>query len=127
MTLTELIVVGGWQTWIIPLVSGFVGWWTNAVAVRMMFEPAEFVGIKPYLGWQGIVPASAMGLAKKSVDLMLTQILTLRDLFANFDATKMTKDLAPALDQWTDEILNESVAKFAPELWAQMAEPAKVT
>ena len=127
MTLTELVAAGGWQTWIIPLVSGFVGWWTNAVAVRMMFEPQEFVGVKPYLGWQGIVPASAMGLAKKSVDLILGKIVTLRELFADFDAAKMTRDLGPALDHWTDEILNESVAKFAPELWARMAEPARAT
>jgi uncharacterized membrane protein YheB (UPF0754 family) len=127
MQLIDEIVAGGWQTWIIPLVSAFVGWWTNAVAVRMMFEPKEFVGIKPYLGWQGIVPASAMSLAKKSVDLILGQLITVRDLFAGFDGKRMSGELGPALDGWTDEILNESVAKYAPELWAQMAEPARAT
>lgn len=125
MNLLEAIVAGGWPTWIIPIVSAFVGWWTNAVAVRMMFEPKEFIGIKPYLGWQGIVPASALVLARKSVDLILGQLMTVSDLFANFDAKKMTKELGPALDSWTDEIIAESVAKYAPDTWENMAEPAR--
>jgi uncharacterized membrane protein YheB (UPF0754 family) len=127
MSLIEAVVAGGWQTWIIPLVSAFVGWWTNAVAVRMMFEPKEFVGIKPYLGWQGIVPASAMGLASKASKLILGQLMTVRDLFAGFDADKMVKQLGPALDRWTDDILADTVAKFAPDTWGKMAEPARLT
>jgi uncharacterized membrane protein YheB (UPF0754 family) len=125
MQLFDLIIAGGWQTWIIPLVSAFVGWWTNAVAVKMMFAPKEFVGIKPYLGWRGIVPASAMSLAKKSVELILGKLLTVSDLFAGFDAKKMSKELGPALDSWTDEILQEAIAKYAPETWEKMADPAK--
>lgn len=125
MTLFDQILTAGWETWLIPFVSAFVGWWTNAVAVRMMFEPQEFVGIKPFLGWQGIVPASAMGLASKSVNLILGQLLTVRDLFAGFDGKRMAKELGPALDQWTDEILNETVQKYAADTWANMAEPAR--
>jgi uncharacterized membrane protein YheB (UPF0754 family) len=127
MSLLELVVAGGWETWIIPLVSAFVGWWTNAVAVKMMFAPKEFVGIKPYLGWQGIVPAAAMGLASKASKLILGQVMTVRDLFAGFDAERMTKQLGPALDRWTDDILADTVTKLAPELWASMAEPARAS
>jgi len=48
-----------WLYLSIPFISGFIGWITKVVAVRMMFSPIEFVGIKPYLGWQGIVPRKA--------------------------------------------------------------------
>src|SRR3954466_4041874 len=125
MSFLDRVVAGGWETWIIPLVSAFVGWWTNAVAVRMMFEPKAFIGIKPYLGWQGIVPASALLVAKKSVDMVLGQLMTVSDLFAGFDGKKMTKELGPALDTWTDEILAESIVKYAPDTWEKMAEPAR--
>ena len=125
MSFLDRMVAGGWETWIIPLVSAFVGWWTNAVAVRMMFEPKQFVGIKPYLGWQGIVPAAAMSLASKAVKLILGKLFTVRDLFAGFDSRKMAKDLGPALDCWTDEILNETVAKQAPAMWEGMHESAR--
>jgi outer membrane protein TolC len=36
------------------------------VAVKMMFYPVHFVGLKPFLGWQGIVPANAENLAASS-------------------------------------------------------------
>jgi len=125
MNLFELVIAGGWQTWIIPIVSAFVGWWTNAVAVKMMFEPSEFVGIKPYLGWQGIVPASALKLASRSADLILRQLLNVRDLFANFDPKGMAKALGPALDQMTDDTLRDVIGKHAPEVWANMAPQAQ--
>ncbi len=125
MEFLELIIAGGWPTWIIPIVSAFVGWWTNAVAVKMMFKPSEFVGIKPYLGWQGIVPASAMKLAKRSTDLILGQLINIRDLFASFNAKKMAKELGPALDQLTDELLRDITEKHAKEAWAKMAPQAQ--
>ncbi len=125
MTFLDLIIAGGWQTWIIPLVSGGVGWWTNAVAVRMMFEPTEFVGIKPYLGWQGIVPASALTLASRSTDLILGKLLNLKDLFAGFDAKQTVKELGPALDQMTDQTLQDVIGKHAPTVWSGMAPQAQ--
>ena len=41
----------------IPFISAIVGWSTNFLAVKMMFYPIEFIGFKPYLGWQGLIPA----------------------------------------------------------------------
>jgi len=113
----DRIVAGGWALWIIPLVAGFVGWWTNAVAVRMMFQPTEFVGLKPWFGWQGIIPASAMDLAARFTRLVTTRLLTVRELFARFDAAQMVKQLAPALDRITDEALDQVVARHAGAAW----------
>ena len=33
------------QLWTIPALAAFVGWFTNWVAVRMIFAPLQFVGI----------------------------------------------------------------------------------
>ena len=69
---------------LIPVVSALIGWFTNVVAVKMMFYPTNFVGIKPFLGWQGIVPANAVRLARVSNKLVMTKLLTLEELFADF-------------------------------------------
>jgi hypothetical protein len=37
-----------WIVLLIPLISALVGWFTNVVAIKMMFHPVEFVGIPPY-------------------------------------------------------------------------------
>ena len=66
---------------LIPVISGVIGYGTNVIAIKMMFHPVEFVGIKPYLGWQGIVPANAVYLAKTSLQLVMTRLLAVQDLF----------------------------------------------
>ena len=42
-----------------PLVAATIGYVTKIVAIKMMFQPIEFLGIKPIFGWQGIVPRKA--------------------------------------------------------------------
>jgi len=116
MGMLELVVAGGFQTAIIPIVAALVGYGTNAVAVKMMFEPIEFVGVKPYLGWQGLVPASAEKLALNAIDLILGRLFTVRDLLAGFDPEQMAKQLAPVLDRLTHEVVEDVFAKHAPEL-----------
>ena len=68
-----------------PVTYGFIGWLTNVVALKMMFYPLKFVGIPPYLGWQGIVPRKSTGLALKVVNilsekLVKVEMLTLKTL-----------------------------------------------
>ena len=41
---------------LIPLIAGFIGWFTNWLAVKATLYPIEFVGIPPLLGWQGVIP-----------------------------------------------------------------------
>ena len=70
-----------WIVLLIPVISSLVGWFTNVVAIKMMFYPIEFVGVPPYLGWQGVVPANALRLAKVSNKLITQKLLSLRQLF----------------------------------------------
>jgi len=116
---------GNWAIWLIPLISGLVGWGTNVLAVEMMFKPTEFRGIRPFFGWQGIVPGSAMLLAQRSTDLITGQLLTLKQLFAGFDAERMAGDMKPALDQLGDEMISEFSQGPGAEGWNRMAEPAQ--
>lgn len=107
---------------LIPVFSAFVGWFTNVVAVRMMFYPTEFIGIRPFLGWQGIIPQNARRLAQMSTELILTKLLTLEELFAPFKGEAFAKDLDPVIAQVTDEILDEVATQRAPQLWANAGE-----
>ena len=107
---------------LIPLISAFVGWGTNVVAVQMMFHPVDFVGIKPWIGWQGIIPANARELAAKSTDIITTKLINLRALFDEFDAQGFAGNLDTALDEIGDQIVAETAGKHAPQMWASMNE-----
>lgn len=110
---------------VIPLISALVGWGTNVVAVKMMFAPIEFVGIWK-LGWQGIVPANATRLAAESTRVITTKLLKLRDLFHEFDPEGFAGDhLNGVVDETVEQVLEETAAKYAPDMWANANEMAK--
>ena len=74
----------------IPLISAIVGWLTNYLAVKMMFYPIEFVGIKPFLGWQGLIPAKRRQMAEIEVELVLGKLLSVEELAQRLDAVSYT-------------------------------------
>ncbi|WP_428262631.1 DUF445 domain-containing protein [Haliangium sp.] len=102
---------------LIPLISAFVGWLTNVVAVRMMFWPIDFVGVWK-LGWQGIVPANAGRMAGKSTDIITEKLINLRELFEDFDAKSFAgQNLDAVVDETVEQVIAETAAKYAPEMW----------
>jgi len=93
-----------WLVLLIPVISALVGWGTNLIAVRMMFHPLEFVGIKPFLGWQGIVPANARSFAGKATELITSKLINLRTALETFDPAAFTEgNLGKALDEMTEQ------------------------
>ena len=89
----------------------------------MMFYPADFVGIRPILGWQGLVPANAERLAKVSTQLITTKLLDLEELFRVFDPKSFTGgELDPVIDDIVDQIIAEVAEKRAGPMWEAMAE-----
>ena len=36
---------------LIPFIAGFIGWFTNLLAVKAVLYPVEFTGIPPMFGW----------------------------------------------------------------------------
>src|SRR5262249_7437490 len=69
----------------IPLGAAFVGWATKILALKMMFYPVEFVGIKPYLGWQGQIPKRAPKMAAVAVDSLTSGIINPEQIFDQID------------------------------------------
>ncbi len=105
---------------LIPPISAFVGWFTNILAVKMMFYPTDFVGVRPIFGWQGLVPANAKKLAKFSTRLITTKLMRLEELFKDFDPERFSDQLTPVLDQISDEVVDE-VKRRVPMMWDNLA------
>lgn len=104
----------------IPLISAIVGWSTNFLAVKMMFYPIEFIGIKPFLGWQGLIPAKRREMAEIEVELVLGKLLSVQELAARIDPKEVTKAVRRRLKQVLRKIVNEVMRECAPQLWAAL-------
>jgi uncharacterized membrane protein YheB (UPF0754 family) len=115
-----------WKLLSIPLVAAFVGWSTNWVAIRLTFLPLEFRGIlKPYLGWQGIIPSKARKMAAVAVEATLSKLGSLRDVFDQLEPEKLARQIVhfvePHLERMTDEVVSQHHAS----VWKSLPQPLK--
>jgi uncharacterized membrane protein YheB (UPF0754 family) len=102
----------------IPLVAAVIGYVTKLVAIRMMFEPLEFVGFnKPYIGWQGIVPRRAARMASIAVDTMTRELISAGEVVARLDPDVVASLLAEPMRQATEEVVAEIMAEYQPGMW----------
>lgn len=110
---------------LIPPIAAIVGYVTNVLAVKMMFEPVEFKGVKPYLGWQGIIPANALRLANTGLKLVTARLLDIKDLFIGFDGGKLVERQHEQLRETIRRVVDEKASALFPAMWKAMAPPVK--
>lgn len=106
-----------WRYASIPVISGLVGWSTNVLALQMTFYPLKFWGVKPFMGWQGIIPAKAGVMAGKAVDLMTQNLISVEDRFDQIEPERVAEELEPALNRLAMQIIDEVMAEEAPSIW----------
>jgi uncharacterized membrane protein YheB (UPF0754 family) len=109
----------------IPLVAALIGYVTKLVAIRMMFQPLEFVGLKPYFGWQGIVPRRAARMASFAVDTMTRDLISAGEVVSRLDPELVARELAEPMRTASEEITREIMAEYQPGLWEAMPEPMR--
>ena len=111
---------------LIPIISSTIGWVTNVLAVKMMFYPAEFVGIKP-VGWQGLVPANAVRLAKALHTLISTKLLRLQELFSEEEVDELLTARDDQLRAKTRESVEALAEVHFAAMWQSIPESARET
>lgn len=114
-----------WLYLAIPLVAAFVGYVTKTLAVEMIFRPIEFVGIRPWLGWQGILPRKAEKIAAHSADLMVKQILSGDELFRRLDPERLIRELEPPIRDAAESLVREIGETYLPGFWGKLPEFAR--
>ncbi|MDX1960753.1 MAG: DUF445 domain-containing protein [Leptospiraceae bacterium] len=109
-----------------PFTYGFIGWFTNWVALKMTFYPIKFIGIyPPYLGWQGIIPRKAHKMASKSVDIITGRLLKVEEIFDKLEPESIEKELRPLVEEIIEDTTRDVMEQISPTLWNVMPENAK--
>lgn len=97
-----------WTFLTIPVVAALVGWLTNWVGVKMLFYPIEWSGIPLFrwenqplglFGWQGIVPAKRLAMATKMVDVTISRLLKVSEVFGRLEPDRMSQLLSPTVSR----------------------------
>lgn len=100
-----------WVFVAMPFIAGTIGWITNWLAVQMTFYPTEFIGIKPFLGWQGIIPSKVEKMASIVVDKTLQKLGSLDEFFREMEPEKIASHISKVtqarVEEYTDEVMSE--------------------
>jgi uncharacterized membrane protein YheB (UPF0754 family) len=107
---------------LIPCIAALVGWFTNWLAVQMIFYPIKFRGIPLWvppespmglLGWQGIVPCKTRPMTQAMVHMVSTHLLTVQEVFQRLDPTQVASILGPQIPT----VVQEMVQEILPMKW----------
>ncbi|MEC3977857.1 DUF445 domain-containing protein [Amycolatopsis sp. H20-H5] len=104
----------------IPFIAALIGYVTKRVAIEMMFKPLEFVGLRPLLGWQGVVPKHGGRMAAVATELLTSNLLDIKEIFAKIDPAIITREIEQPLLRAVDGIAREVLEKHHPRLWEIM-------
>jgi uncharacterized membrane protein YheB (UPF0754 family) len=98
---------------LIPVISGFIGWVTNWVAIKMLFHPRNPVTI---LGFtiQGIFPKRQTQFAEKLGKLVSTELLSFEEIQTAITHPDNLKGLMPKLETAVDHFLRNKLSEVMP-------------
>ncbi|MBU3744225.1 MAG: DUF445 family protein [Sediminibacterium sp.] len=102
------------MSWIlIPLISAFIGWFTNWIAIKMLFHPKE---PKRILGitFQGIFPKRQQQFAIKLGKLVSDELLSFQDIASKITHPDNLKKVMPLIDQHIDQFLRTQLPEQMP-------------
>jgi uncharacterized membrane protein YheB (UPF0754 family) len=102
----------------IPFIAGFIGWFTNWLAVKALMYPVKFVGIPPIFGWQGVMPKNAVEMSLSFSQLIREKLLDMDALFKDMkhgDNDEMDK----LIDKVSSQVIEEFATNIAPDKWAK--------
>ncbi len=107
-----------WQVYVtMPFIAALIGYVTKRVAIEMMFRPLEFTGIKPFLGWQGVLPANAERMAATATEMLTTTLVDPKEIFARLDPEQVAKEIEQPLLRVVEDVTREVMETYQPRLW----------
>jgi len=104
-----------WWLLSIPFISAFIGWFTNWIAIKMLFHPRE---PKKILGitFQGIFPKRQQQFATKLGKLVSNELLSFGDIEEKISDPANVEKLMPVLEAHIDIFLREKLTTEIPML-----------
>lgn len=95
------------------LISGFIGWVTNWIAIKMLFHPR-----KPFkilgLTLQGIFPKNQSQFAQKLGKLVSGEFLSFADIAQKISEPGNIQKIMPVIEQHVDRFLKERLHEQLP-------------
>lgn len=107
--------------WLLPVISAFIGWFTNWIAIKMLFhpkQPVRFLGITI----QGIFPKRQRQFAIKLGQLVARELIHFDQIAGQLKDPEQLNALKPAIESHVDAFLKVRLQERIPMLAMFMGE-----
>ncbi|MDB5229369.1 MAG: hypothetical protein JWN76_174 [Chitinophagaceae bacterium] len=98
---------------LIPLISAFIGWFTNWIAIKMLFHPKEPVKVLG-ITFHGIFPKRQKLFAEKLGKLVSEELLSFSDIENKITSPGNISRVLPLIDQHLDHFLRVKLKDSMP-------------
>ncbi len=99
----------------IPLISALIGWFTNFIAIKMLFHPKKKVNLLLF-SIQGIFPKRQDILAQKLGKIVATELFSFEDIKDRFTSTETAHEINNVLDEKLEDFLENKLRSALPML-----------
>jgi uncharacterized membrane protein YheB (UPF0754 family) len=99
--------------YLIPFISAFIGWFTNWIAIKMLFHPKKPVTVLG-ITFIGIFPKRQAQFAEKLGKLVSEELLSFEDIEAKISNPANIDQLMPQIDAHIDQFLRVKLADQMP-------------
>lgn len=99
--------------YLIPIISAFIGWFTNWIAIKMLFhpkEPVRFLGMT----FQGIFPKRQQQFAIKLGSLVANELLHFDEIASKIKDPGRIKEVTPIIEAHLDTFLRVKIQEKMP-------------
>jgi len=133
---------------LIPPITGIIGYITNWVGIRLMFNPIEFRGFKVpgmdqisqfmprkiqqipgmmegKFGWQGIVPSRAAKMGSIAYDNSVEKVASQREFYEQFDPDVVAQYVVQEGREDIHSLVDDILRTEYPDLWDEAPESVK--
>jgi uncharacterized membrane protein YheB (UPF0754 family) len=98
---------------LVPVISAFIGWFTNWIAIKMLFHPKKpirFLGLTIH----GIFPKRQKQFAEKLGKLVSEELISFREIEEKIANPDNVKKLMPLVEEHIDHFLRVKLTSKCP-------------
>lgn len=99
--------------YLIPFISAFIGWFTNWIAIKMLFHPKEPKRFL-FMTIQGIFPKRQQQFAQKLGVTVANELLHFDEIAARINDPKNLQSVTPFIEQHIDHFLHQKLKEKLP-------------
>ena len=99
--------------YLIPFISAFIGWFTNWIAIKMLFHPKNPIKVLG-ITIQGIFPKRQQQFAQKLGVLVATELLHFNDIASKLKDPKQLESVTPYIEEHIDTFLRVKLQEKLP-------------